>query len=236
MSKNGAATGPVETAVERRGRGRPRDESNRAAILDATEGLLAELALPDVRVAQIIAKAGVARGTFYLYFPSKNFVAAALLEDAMSEIFGAVRWFFDREDDVTPREALTRTIDEGAAIWHEHRIVLQTAVENWHSVPELAEQWLGFMSRFIEVVAREIDRERAAGLAPDGRDSREMSAGLVHATVHWLYLASLDSMTTFPSEREIRDMILDMWLAVVYREVPGAVTDPARASGRGTPS
>jgi TetR/AcrR family transcriptional regulator, ethionamide resistance regulator len=204
----------------RRRPGRPRDEANRRAILDAAENLLSELSLSDVRVAQIIDEAGVARGTFYLYFPSKSLVAAALVERALSEIFEAVRWFFDRQHDVPPREALTRTIHHGASIWHEHRVVLRTAVENWHSVPELAEPWLTFTSRFVDVVAGEIDRERAAGLAPPGRDSHEISAGLVHATVHWLYLAGLDSIAAFPSEEEIRDMILDMWLGVVYRETP----------------
>ena len=140
----------------------------------------------------------------------------------MGEIFEAVRWFFDRTDDVAPREALTRTINDGASIWRNHRIVLRAAVENWNSVPELAGQWLAFTSRFIDVVAGEIERERASGIAPAGRDSREMSAGLVHATVHWLYLAGLESVPAFPGEEQIRDMILDFWLGVVYRETPNS--------------
>ena len=167
MSKPSGARRPLGEPTGGR-RGRPRDESNRIAILDATERLLAQQALPDVRVAQIIADAGVARGTFYLYFPSKNAVVAALLERAMGEIFEAVRWFFDRTDDVAPREALTRTINDGASIWRNHRIVLRAAVENWNSVPELAEQWLAFTSRFIDVRCRGSSGSVPVGSRPPG--------------------------------------------------------------------
>ena len=52
----------------------------RAALLDAAEAVLVEQGLVGATVDQITARAGVAKGTFYLYFRSKDEVVGALQE------------------------------------------------------------------------------------------------------------------------------------------------------------
>lgn len=53
----------------------------RSEILKAAREVLAEKGLEAAKVSEIVARAGVAQGTFYLYFPSKTSLVLALVED-----------------------------------------------------------------------------------------------------------------------------------------------------------
>ena len=73
-------------AIEKRDR--------RTALLEAGREVLAEKGLEAAKVSDIVARAGVAQGTFYLYFPSKLSLVVALVEamntDTMAEVTEAV--------------------------------------------------------------------------------------------------------------------------------------------------
>jgi AcrR family transcriptional regulator len=58
----------------------PMAVDKRTALLDAAEAVLIEHGLGGATVEQIAARAGVAKGTFYLYFKSKDEVVGALQE------------------------------------------------------------------------------------------------------------------------------------------------------------
>ena len=62
----------------------------RHAILDAAEGLF--LAQPDriASVAEVAGKAGLAKGTVYLYFPSKEEMLLSLHERHVASFFAAL--------------------------------------------------------------------------------------------------------------------------------------------------
>lgn len=66
----------------------------RAALLEAGRQVLAEKGLEAAKVSDIVARAGVAQGTFYLYFPSKLSLVVALVQamntDTMAEVTEAV--------------------------------------------------------------------------------------------------------------------------------------------------
>lgn len=49
-----------------------RGRATRQAILDAAEAVIAEVGFERASVAEITRRAGVAQGTFYLYFPDKR--------------------------------------------------------------------------------------------------------------------------------------------------------------------
>lgn len=59
---------------------------NRAAILDAARAVFAERGYEAASVRDIIGRTGLASGTFYNYFPSKEAIAAALAEDAAERL------------------------------------------------------------------------------------------------------------------------------------------------------
>ena len=59
--------------------------SNRAAILDAARDVFAELGYDAATVRDIVRGTDLASGTFYNYFPDKEAVLRALLEDSARE-------------------------------------------------------------------------------------------------------------------------------------------------------
>jgi len=62
----------------------------RAAILQAARTELASKGLEATRISEIVARAGVAQGTFYLYFPSKSSLVIALTEEMNVEMMAAL--------------------------------------------------------------------------------------------------------------------------------------------------
>jgi len=61
-------------------------EERRLSILTAAKEVFADRGYSSAGVADIIEKAGVARGTFYLYFESKRSVFAALIDHAIQSV------------------------------------------------------------------------------------------------------------------------------------------------------
>jgi len=75
----------------RKQRASARRSHRRGQILAASRKVFSVKGYHACSVAEIIAEARVARGTFYLYFPSKRALFEELLEQMFSQIAGAVR-------------------------------------------------------------------------------------------------------------------------------------------------
>jgi AcrR family transcriptional regulator len=65
--------------------------ANRAAILDAARDVFAELGYGAASVRDIVRRTDLATGTFYNYFPDKESVLVALLDETAGEARGRVR-------------------------------------------------------------------------------------------------------------------------------------------------
>src|SRR5262249_28529247 len=63
----------------------------RDAIVAAARALAAEGGMAAVQIAPVAARAGVAAGTVYRYFPSKTELVAAVIEAVSERELGAVR-------------------------------------------------------------------------------------------------------------------------------------------------
>jgi len=187
-----------------------------AAIFDATERLLADVPLHDLSVAQIIAAAGISRATFYFYFSSKFAVLSGLLAKVTDEIFEMVQPFVRREATVAPRDALEQSLTAAVKLWATHRPALRAIHEHWNTTAELRELWLGVVERFTEAAAAEIDREREAGLARPGVDSRRLAAVLMWSSERCLYVAGLGSDSNLPDEESTLAPLLGLWSAALY--------------------
>ncbi len=79
MSNGAGADGRSARASRKRA-------SRRRQILDAARKVFAEKGYHDAHVSDVIAAAGIARGTFYLYFESKSAVFLELLEELLREL------------------------------------------------------------------------------------------------------------------------------------------------------
>jgi hypothetical protein len=77
------------------------------------------------------------------------------------------------------------------------------------------------MERFTTGVAAGLDRERAAGRAPQGADSRELAATALWATEHLLFVSGTGQSKDLPDEDGMLDTLLTLWAGLLYG---GAVT------------
>lgn len=214
------ASGYAAPVAETPGSGtRPRARDGTTAseqqIFAATERLLRKVAARDLSVAQILKEAKVSRGTFYHYFSSKWEVIIALATGVMEDIHDWIKLFSSGGDE--PRDqALRKSIEEGARVWAEHRPVVRAVFEHWREVPELRKMWLDVMERYINEIAEEIDRDRKAGLAPPGPDSRVLAGALMWSTANTLYMAGLDEAKSLPNEEAVLESLVRLWRGAIF--------------------
>ena len=81
------------------------------AILDAAERLLARSRDRIANVAEVADEAGLAKGTVYLYFPSKEELLLALHERNLDGFFFTLNTLLDRQPRVTLEDLLALTFD-----------------------------------------------------------------------------------------------------------------------------
>ncbi len=84
----------------------PRRELRRRQLLDAARDVFAEKGYVAATVDEVVARCGVARGTFYLYFDDKLDVFGALVSDFFSRVAGSIRSIALGPDAEAPREQL----------------------------------------------------------------------------------------------------------------------------------
>src|SRR3954469_6018294 len=103
----------------------PRGSDRRTQLLDAARNVFAKKGYEDATVSEIVGRAGVAQGTFYLYFPGKESLAGAFAE-ALCERFAEVA----AERTARSRSfetALARIFEAAYVVADEHRDVFMIA-------------------------------------------------------------------------------------------------------------
>ena len=186
------------------------------AIFDATERLLADTPFYELSVAQIIAEAGISRATFYFYFSSKFAVLSGLLARVIEEMFEVIQPFTQRDEAVTPQKALEDSLSAVISMWVDHRPALRAIHEHWNTTDELRFLWSDAVQRFTQAAAAELDRERTAGLARNGVDSRQLAAALIWSTERCLYVSGLDVDPNLGNETQAITPLLMIWNSALY--------------------
>jgi AcrR family transcriptional regulator len=188
-----------------------RESAVRETILDATERLLADRRFDEITVADILAAAGVARGSFYFNFESKHDVLAELVTRAIGRGRSAARSWLAVEGEDSRRAAVRQSIGEGAQLWAEQAPVLRAIVENWRADPKLTELWLRMMGGFTALTVERIAEEGAG----QGADVESLSATLTWLGERLYYLAAI-GVPPFDDQEKLVDVLTHIWMASVY--------------------
>jgi TetR/AcrR family transcriptional regulator, ethionamide resistance regulator len=194
---------PGGTAASRR------DISDSAAarrIIGAMEALLVDRSLEAISVADVLDAAGVARGTFYLWFTSKYDVVVQAHRGVMATILDDAAVFFGKED--ADERDLRAAIEAFVATWELHGPVLAASAELWRSQPELSEEWRQTMQTLVDAVAERI-AERRPGIDP---------AATAHALI-WMnertaYMAAA-GMAPVTLGPDLVDTLTHVWARVI---------------------
>lgn len=75
------------------------NQGKRSEIISAAIGLISENGFEKTSVSQIVQKAGVAQGTFYLYFKSKNELVPAIAQLVVDSLMGKINDFPEESFD-----------------------------------------------------------------------------------------------------------------------------------------
>ena len=206
------------------------DSNAESLILEGAERLLGTRTLQEISVGDIIEAAGVSRTTFYFYFSSKFAVVSALLESRLDEIYQGVRPWVESEGEASDEE-LRKTLVATTYTWLEHGAVMRAVIENFASDPELREQWMTILNRFIDAFAAHIDDMRESGHYPPGMESRRLAAGLAWANERVLYIASLGVDPRLSDPDETAEFLFLLWHGTISAGVapdPGPLAKPKR--------
>jgi AcrR family transcriptional regulator len=190
---------PVGTAADRRAKhaehGTVRGERTRRRIIDAAERVFERDDYLTVGVEDIVKEAGVSRGSFYTYFPSKlevfRVVAAEVTERVDASLVG--RPESDRGLDHV--EALCRANARYVDAYGRNARIYASIEQLGRVDEELQAAWRGRRQHHIERVANVIRRWQARGLADSSVDPVPTAAAFNSMAANlcsWLFVSGAD--------------------------------------------
>ena len=139
----------------------------------------------------------------------------------MSEVFSAIiaatSAFFER-DTGTPRERLRESLTQGAATWHEHGKLVRALYDGAGNDPEIGGLLDHWLEQFIAVTAQRIERERAAGRAPEGTDAHPLAAVLIGMNER-AFLRDLRAGSPPEQIEQTVTALVDAWASTLYRDL-----------------
>ena len=202
--------------MARRSRASEPDRALKEAIVTATGRLLTERRFDEITVADILAAANVARGSFYFYFDSKHDVLAELVTRAIGRGHEASQSWLEHEDADARESAVRQSIADGARLWADQAPVLRAIVENWRSDPRLTELWLAQMGGFTAITAAAIESDPTAHGAAGQVEVETLAAALTWLGERLYYLAAI-GVPPFDDQEKLVDVLTHFWMTAVYR-------------------
>ena len=100
----------------------PKTQARRAELLKVAREILAEKGFEATTISEIVSRAGVAQGTFYLYFPSKISLIVTLAQEMQVQIEQALRASYAEAGDLN--EMIERCVSAAFQIMGQYRDVL----------------------------------------------------------------------------------------------------------------
>jgi TetR/AcrR family fatty acid metabolism transcriptional regulator len=179
------AAGPGPTAAAREAATPTRASGKRERILDAAIKVFAEKGFFSAKVSEIAREAGVADGTIYLYFRSKDDLLISLFEDRMERINAALRVRLAQEPTAIAK--LRRFIEMHLElVEHQRALVEVLTVELRQSAKFMREYKNPKFGEFLKVLA---------GIVEEGQRSGELRTDISPPLVARAVFGALDELT-----------------------------------------
>ena len=188
-------------------------DEREAAILRATEELLAETRLADIPIDRIARAAGISRSTFYFYFATKEAVLVALLERVREEADAAAAQAVDR--GLGRREQYRQVIGAFVATFREHRAVAVATSVARGSDPAVDAIWARILDGWVALAESTIRAEQTRRAAPDDVDARDLAASLTLLNERTVQAVLLGESAA-PTDDGLVDLLTTIWLRAIY--------------------
>jgi AcrR family transcriptional regulator len=220
---NGAGAGrtrggwtPVGTAAARRSahqeRGNARGDRTRQSLLSAARRVFERRGYIDANVEDIVTEAGVARGSFYTYFPSKVEIFRAVCAEVGERIQEGVAGPDTRGLD--PVAALTQSI-RGYFEAYRGNVVFFVLLERLSSVdPEIYDMQFRSRRAHIRRIAAAIRRWQSRGVADPAIEPDKTAAALVSMTSNFCYWW-IHGPEQHDSDEPALAVLTDIWIRAI---------------------
>lgn len=173
-------------------------EKKRQEILDAARRVFSARGYYQATMDEIAADAGVAKGTVYLYYPSKAHLLLACVKEMMDALASGMRDMLDEYEgkDVSPVEIIRHAIGIYLDHLNKNKEMLVTAVREGETSAmeiggeELRREILGHIWGYTEYVSAALERGMNSGVIKKG-NPLIMALGLIgvaqNITMYHLY-------------------------------------------------
>lgn len=204
-----------------------RGTRTRSALVTAARDVFERDGFLDARIADITAEAGVATGSFYTYFKSKEEAFAAVMAEVEEEMLHPRLRVADRDDPVSVIEAAIRTY----LIAYRRNAKLMGLMEQVAHVDDEFRRLRARRARsFAERNAQAIMRYQAAGLADPELDPRRTAEALNAMVSCMAYLRYVQSFSQASAESLVQTLT-QLWVNAL-----GIRASSPGAERRSTPS
>jgi len=187
-----------------------RTGTTRRRLFDATMRLARGTGLAGVTVDDIAAEAGVAKGTVYYNFGSKDGLVEALLRYGVADLGSRMQEAIDEAEDATA--GLAALVDAALEFVERYPGFSQILVsELWRTPGRWAETLAPLRRDILAILEGQLERVAATGRFPAGVPVRTASAALFGT----LLVSALDWLVFEPDRRreDVRDSILTLLAA-----------------------
>ena len=177
----------------------------RDQLLDSAERLFAERGYTETTVMDIAEATGVAKGTFYLYFPSKEHCVVALkarlAQGLVDKLTGAITTLFNQAGKITSNiEQITRMlIDESFEYALEHADTFNNLFHRGDTI-EIDQASLVAEQAITETLTDAITKLNELGLARVSYPAQ--TARILFNGIHW----ALDQAVCREGTRDLGDL------------------------------
>jgi AcrR family transcriptional regulator len=214
----------VTTASQARGtRGRrstrPSGDDREQAILTTLEQLLEQRQLADISVDDLAKGAGISRPTFYFYFPSKDAVLLALVEQVINEADGNADAAMGGMDAAVDPADVWKAINALFSTFGSHRAVTLAGAAARPSNTGVRARWSGFMQKWIDHTSASIETERARGAAPETIPANDLATAL-NLMNERMMLAAYAAEQPAVAAAQLVDTLAHIWVTSIYGKTP----------------
>ncbi|MBV9614052.1 MAG: TetR family transcriptional regulator [Ktedonobacteraceae bacterium] len=178
--------------------------TRRVELLKAARGIFAEKGYEATTVSEIVTRAGVAQGTFYLYFPSKVSIAVELAGEVQEKIKAAILEAYAHTKK--PEEWINKSIQAAFDITGQYRDVLGVVHSSipWSEHPRERER---IFSPYYDLISDLLEREKVRGnVSPhlNTRITATLIVGLVYYAIDECYLYDVHTAREIYIEETMR--------------------------------
>jgi AcrR family transcriptional regulator len=201
-------TGPSDPQQLRRETGPQTDkgQARRDQLLAAARAVFEDRGFVDARVADIVAEARVAQGTFYSYFDSKDAIFREVAEKTVEQMladFGSV----PVEPGASPMDRVRAGLRRYVQVYRDNARMIALMEQSGTFSPEMRRTRLHVREEWLAQLERSVKRQQAAGIADPTIDPymivQALGAMADHVCYLWFCLGQpyeetevLDALTT----------------------------------------